>query len=302
MMKNSNKVSIIITTYDGLDNIERAVKSTLVQTYKNIEVIVVDDNGYGTDKQKETKKILSKWIESEKITYIAHEHNKNGSAARNTGWKASAGKYICFLDDDDYYMPEKVQEEVKLFENSNEEIQLVFCGILHRKNGFPDREEIAADLQYDLFTEFRFRMLPVCSSTIMVRRDRLERIGGFDESFARHQDWECIARILMDGGLALNVRKALVVKEQIGRNIPSNAKKTENCSNFFLKKMEPLIVKQTAKHQRKIYFDAYLLTAKVYFDEYNMKKVIEYSIKSKRPVYFFLRAAWHHYKKINNKF
>lgn len=302
MISNENKVSVIITTYDGVDSIVRAVKSAISQTYKNTEVIVVDDNGYGTDKQRETERLLSEFIRLKEIVYITHEHNRNGSAARNTGWKAATGKYICFLDDDDYYMPEKVHEEVQLFEKSGEKAQLIFCGILHKKMGFPDREEIGESVQYELFNGFKFRELPVCSSTIMVRRKRLDEIGGFDESFVRHQDWECIARILMDGGTSFNVKRALVVKEQVGRNIPSNAKKTEYCSNYFLEKMKPLIKNQGIKSQNKIYFDAYLLTAKVYFDEHNIRKVVEYSVKSKRPLYLFLRAAWHHYKKVKNKF
>ena len=94
-------VSIVIPTYGGSDCVKRAVDSCLSQSYSYLEIIVVDDNGEGTESQVKTYNSLSSLIESNKIRYICHEVNKNGSAARNTGVKASTGEYIALLDDDD---------------------------------------------------------------------------------------------------------------------------------------------------------------------------------------------------------
>ena len=124
---NMKKVSVIIPTHKGSKYIEDAVKSILNQTYQNIEIIVVDDNGLGTEEQKKTKDAINFYIESEKIKYIPHKTNRNGSVARNTGVKNSTGEYICLLDDDDEYYPEKVEKEVEAIEKLDDSWGMVYC-------------------------------------------------------------------------------------------------------------------------------------------------------------------------------
>lgn len=99
-------VSVIIPTYGGAEFLSRCVDSVLSQTYKNIEIIVVDDNGLDTPKQKETAIAMKKYSSLSNVKYVCHEVNKNGSAARNTGVKNSNGEYIALLDDDDVFLPE----------------------------------------------------------------------------------------------------------------------------------------------------------------------------------------------------
>ena len=101
------KVSVIIPTYKGSDNLIRAIKSVLNQTYKNIEIIVVDDNDENSIFRKENEERLKSFIDDNKIIYLKHKCNKNGAAARNTGLRKSSGAYITFLDDDDYFLYNK---------------------------------------------------------------------------------------------------------------------------------------------------------------------------------------------------
>ncbi|HBT4553067.1 TPA: glycosyltransferase family 2 protein, partial [Enterococcus faecium] len=82
------EVSIIIPSYKGSNEILIAVWGALSQTVTSKEIIVVDDNGIGTEEQIKTKEKLQKFIKENKIKYFAHEKNLNGSAARNTGIKA----------------------------------------------------------------------------------------------------------------------------------------------------------------------------------------------------------------------
>lgn len=89
--------SIIIPTYNRAKLLEIAIQSVIDQTYEDWELILVDDGS--TD---ETKNII-KGIKDPRIKYV-YQENKKQSAARNTGVKNSVGKYICFLDDDDYYL------------------------------------------------------------------------------------------------------------------------------------------------------------------------------------------------------
>lgn len=118
-----NLVSVIITTY-GRDNklIFDAINSVRNQTYKNIEIIVVDDNGIGTEAQKRNQDIFDK---EDDINYIANKNNSGAQVSRNVGILASKGEYIACLDDDDIWMPEKIEKQVAMIEKEN--LGLVFC-------------------------------------------------------------------------------------------------------------------------------------------------------------------------------
>ena len=95
-------VTAVITTHKRKpDVVERALKSVLKQTYDNIEVFVVDDNDPSFIERIATEEVMSQYENNPKVTYIQHEYNKNGSAARNTGWLHAKGKYITYIDDDD---------------------------------------------------------------------------------------------------------------------------------------------------------------------------------------------------------
>ena len=116
----SSLVSIVIPTFARPDNLVRAIESVLNQTYKPIEIIVVDDNGRGTLYQVETENVLKPYIYKNQIKYLTHEINKNGSAARNTGFRVSKGDYVCYLDDDDVFAPTKIEKQVARLEKDKE--------------------------------------------------------------------------------------------------------------------------------------------------------------------------------------
>ncbi len=103
-------VSVIIPTYNRANLVSRAIKSVLNQTYQDFEIIVVDDCS-----EDNTEEIVKSFNDS-RIRYIKHKKNKGGSAARNTGIKRARGKYIAFLDDDDEWLPSKLEKQIMLFE------------------------------------------------------------------------------------------------------------------------------------------------------------------------------------------
>ena len=98
---NEELVSVIIPTYKRSEMLPRAVESALNQTYSNIEVVVVDDNDPESTWRKDTSERMLQFKNDNRVKYICHEKNSNGSVARNTGIKNSAGSIIAFLDDDD---------------------------------------------------------------------------------------------------------------------------------------------------------------------------------------------------------
>ena len=296
-------VSIIITTYGDNPNIVKAVDSCLSQTYKNIEIIVVDDNGVNTKNQIITYNILKEYIERNQIIYIAHDVNKNASTARNTGIKRAKGRFISLLDGDDLYYERKIEEQMTAFENLSEDYGLVYCTLKDvLEDGAVEIHPAKADgfVLYDLL----MMNISVCTSNIMVRKEYLEKIKGFDESFARHQDWEMLARlatVCKFYGIPYigTLKKSRYVTKRF------NAEKSEIFRKHYWKTISKVMNNLSEKEQNLIWSHEYNEVAKLFFRAKNFKKVMFYIKKSKRPqdfVYALLTKPFRNIKiKINKK-
>ncbi|MDD3254179.1 MAG: glycosyltransferase family 2 protein [Lachnospiraceae bacterium] len=105
-------VSVLVPTYKRSDYITRALESIYTQTYRNIEVVVVDDNVPETEFHKKTLEVLSPYFERPNFKYVKTAGATGGGAARNFGLKHCTGDYIAFLDDDDRYLPDKIEKQL----------------------------------------------------------------------------------------------------------------------------------------------------------------------------------------------
>lgn len=240
-------VSVIIPSHGGGQYLERAVDSVLSQTYPNIEIIVVDDNGIGTPNQLSTQQIMQKYCSNENVKYVCHEVNKNGSAARNTGFKYSSGKYIALLDDDDEYLPEKIARQVVDIERLDDSYALVYCSnevILAGKT-----DVITKTRSGYLFYEVMKHEVTIGSDSLLIRRNVWEELKGFDESFRRHQDYEFTARVAHRYKVyaeAFIGFRYIVLK----RNSPKDLDTALQYRKHFIDKMMPYI-KTLPKRQQK---------------------------------------------------
>ena len=106
-----SKVSVIVATYRRDVTLQKAVESLVNQTYKNIEIIVVDDNAE-EEWNKKVQKSLAQYENDKRIIYIQNKENKGSAEGRNVGILAASGEYITFLDDDDLYLPNKIQNQL----------------------------------------------------------------------------------------------------------------------------------------------------------------------------------------------
>ena len=229
----SELVSIIIPTYKGHRYVGRAIKSVQNQTYSNIEIIVVDDNGMGSEEQIKTQKVLEPFLTDERIHYVVHNVNKNGSAARNTGVRNSKGKYIALLDDDDEYLPEKIQMEVNAFSEMDDSWGMVYCS--SDKNACIQKK--SGDLLYDLL----LHTVVIGSNSFLVRRQIWETLDGFDESFKRHQDFEFTARVAAICKIKGLNECGFIYNADIGRNKAKNIEQLKEHRAHYINKMLPLI-------------------------------------------------------------
>lgn len=180
-------VSVIIPTYKSGDTLCRAIQSVLDQTYDNIEVIVVDDNNPDTPERASTEELMSRFQTEPKVQYIKHELNKNGSAARNTGFRHSSGEYLCFLDDDDYFLKDKLQLQVDYLQ-SNHQYEANYCWRIDRG------KDVCGKYTGDLTKEILTLEFSPVTSAIMITSKAYRALNGFDESYRRHQDFEFMLR------------------------------------------------------------------------------------------------------------
>lgn len=204
-------VSVVIPTYKRPDKLPRAINSVLNQTIKDIEVIVVDDNNPDTDGRLMTEKIMSEYRSNPRVHYLKHPFNKNGSAARNTGAKASKSRYIAFLDDDDEFLTNKIELQIKCLSNKGEDWAVCYSKYYTKKeNSRPvaSRENSEGNLYFEALSQ---KICLAAGSNLLVKRTAFEEVGGFDESFVRNQDHELLTKLLKRFKIAYSSQPGLIV-------------------------------------------------------------------------------------------
>lgn len=144
MIKNNELVSVIIPVYKVESYLKRAVDSVIAQTYGNIEIILVDDGS-----PDNCGKICDEYAEQDARIFVIHKQNGGISNARNAGLGVSHGKYICFVDSDDWLETTYVESMVDAFEKHG--VDLVACGV-HKtdrpKAKIDDTEEVIIKDKY----------------------------------------------------------------------------------------------------------------------------------------------------------
>lgn len=179
-------VSVIIPTYQRANLVVEAIASVLAQTYQDYEIIVVNDGS--TDN---TQAVLAQF--NDRIIAI-HQSNQGLSAARNTGIKASSGKYIAFLDDDDRWLPEKLAKQVPILE-MKPKVGLVCSNIFRcdTQGRVVDEMPPAPKLRVS-WVLFQKNFIFVL--TVLLRRACLDEVGLFDETLTSCEDYDLWLRII----------------------------------------------------------------------------------------------------------
>jgi len=262
------KISIIIPTYNYAQYICEAIESVLNQTYKDFEIIVVDDGS--TDN---TKEVIKPYLN--KIKYI-YQQNSGPSSARNRGIKEAKGEYIAFLDADDIWLAQKLELQIKFMEKEKE-VGLIFSdmilfnekGII--KNSFlkeklffnklsikplSSTEKVIYDNVFNALLQENF----IPTNTVIVKKECFNKVGFFDETLFSVEDRDMWLRIGLFYDIGF-INFPLVLTRFHETNISANQelalksrlkvmKKFLNYSNLPIKSKK--IIKQTIN---KIYFD-----------------------------------------------
>ena len=212
---NHPLISIIIPTYNRWTFLLQAVESVFKQTFSDYELIVIDDGS--TDGTGEGLKPYEN-----RLQYI-YQENRGVSAARNTGLQAARGDWIAFLDSDDYWLPAKLETQVRFFAENPQALicQTEEIWIRHGRRVNPHKKH--RKFSGDIFSPSLIRCI-VSPSAVMIRREFLSQIGPFDESLPACEDYDLWLRISCRFPVFL-IEEPLVVKQgghpdQLSRRIP----------------------------------------------------------------------------------
>jgi len=198
-----SRVSVIIPTCGRPALLASAIRSVLGQSFQDFEIIVIDD---GQDIKSET---VVKELGDERIRYMSNPQKLGGAATRNRGIKEAGSPLIAFLDDDDEWLPEKLETQVTRLADTSPQLGFCFSAV---KNIYDNREEVTQveegvrDYHEIALTRFKGFL----TSSLLVKKEVFEKVGGFDESFPSHQEAELILRIT-EHYQGLGINKPLVL-------------------------------------------------------------------------------------------
>jgi glycosyltransferase involved in cell wall biosynthesis len=186
-----SRVSIIIPAYNAEEYIAEAVESVLAQSFRDLECIVVDDGSIDR-----TGEIVRGF--GERVRYIRQE-NAERSAARNRGIAEASGDYIGFLDADDILLPEKLKEQ-GAFLDAHPGYDVVYSRVAYfRDNGERRFYRVRRATPSGDILPFLIWSNFITMNSPLFRRGAVERVGGFNVSLCRYEDWDFLLRLALSG-------------------------------------------------------------------------------------------------------
>lgn len=270
---SDKKVTVIIPTFDRCDYLVSAIDSALNQTINNIDILVIDDN-IDPQKNNEAKKICSE----KKVKYIKNYRSKGGCGARNSGALIAETEFIAFLDDDDYWLPEKLEKQLALI-SKHPYAAGTYCS--HYK--LIEEQQILAPSKLDT-TEINHEQLikgkcPASTSLILIKRKALIEAGLFDETLPSFQDYDMWLRATMYGPLLPLSERLTVIRHHVRERVSINIHKRMTGLSLISRKLSLNDKSTTEFNKTKNLFKSYAYTenakiSKKYF------KTLYYQIKS----------------------
>jgi glycosyltransferase involved in cell wall biosynthesis len=184
------KVSVIIPTFNRAEFLHSAITSVLNQTFQDFEILVIDDAS-----EDQTQEVVNRFHDT-RITYLHHEANRGEACARNSGIVNSKGEFIAFLDDDDSWLPDKLNLQVNMLNGSNAKIGLIYSGfrVIDGKSKMILSDRIP-DKRGEVYENILYGNFVGTPSTVILRRDCINKVGLFDRNIAYGLDHDLWIRI-----------------------------------------------------------------------------------------------------------
>jgi len=261
-------VSVIIPTYNSLQYICKAIDSVLAQTYKNIEIIVVDDGS--TD---DTMLILKKY--ESKIAIIS-QANRGPSIARNVGIVKAKGDYITFLDSDDLWLPEKLEKQID-FIKANPNVKFVNCcaAVYNMKT---DKNEKIPKLNYPKKILLKKLLIKNCVGDLpgwFIAKECFDKVGLFDETLAVAEDWDLALRICREFEYGVVDEPLIVIQQREGSQSYFGSKNLENELRFLNKIFSSKEINADFLIKGKTYSYRYFCAAWAYYSQGDLNNALK---------------------------
>lgn len=192
-MNKSEKVACVLVTYRReVQIVERALKSIVNQTYSNLDIAVVNDYPEDLELSNQLKEMVGNYPN---VKYISYAHNSGACVARNAGARATEGKYIAYLDDDDEWVLDKIEKQVARIESGH--YGMVYGPFYLERDG---KQQITHNQTLDGNV---LEALLSCNfiggtSVPLIRKDIVDALGGFDQELQSSQDYDLWIRIAAD--------------------------------------------------------------------------------------------------------
>jgi glycosyltransferase involved in cell wall biosynthesis len=226
MQKNNPSISIIIPCYNHGAYLLEAIDSVLASTFRDFEIIVVDD---GSDEAK-TISALSEINRPQ--TFVMHQENRGLSAARNAGISLSSGKYILCLDADDMISPTLLEKSFHVLENCPK------TGVVATPpQHFGDQNYIWRPIPFSFYQLLRENLL---HATCLFRGNIWKAVGGYDENMRTGcEDWEFWIRVAKAGWKFTQIDEPLFLYRKDGKSMVSETVKRRHEIFSYIKRKHP---------------------------------------------------------------
>lgn len=278
------KVSVIIPTHNRAEFLSCAIESVLRQTFTDLEIIVSDDKS--TDHTQE----VVKGFKDSRIKYISNDGHNGPSTTRNKGILASEGEYIAFLDDDDEWLPDKLQRQIEILDKSQPNI----CGVysnrlfIERTTGKiisdnPGAKILKGNLLYQLIIKN-----PISTPTVVVRKSCLDEAGLFDETISYMEDRDLWIRLSMHWDFEYIPKPLVKVYVNGNKHLSQNLEGQTEAREKILERYKHLF-----KSNKKSWGELYLCLGAQYCQLKEMKKGRKNIIKG-IIIYPFIKIAYFH--------
>lgn len=188
-------VSVIIPTYNRKHTLKRCIDSVLSQTYRNFEIIIVDD--CSTDGTSEYVQELYGDVTDINIVYVRNDNNVGAGACRNIGVSYANGEFIAFHDSDDEWYPDKLAKQMERFLKCNHKVGAVYCSFYMNGENSVSYPPVNVDIMHKSGHVFNMLLINplVGMITLIVRKSIFVELGGFNEQLNSLEDYELTIRI-----------------------------------------------------------------------------------------------------------
>ena len=255
-----DKVSVIIPTYRRpREMVKRAVDSVAAQTYKNIEIVLVDDNAAPENiKEREAVFALAAEYDVTLLTLVTNPAPCGGAVSRNNGIAASAGDYITFLDDDDRYLPDKIEKQLAYMKENELDMCFTELRLVNSAEKTVDYREFSKIPSFDMETLLKYHLMHNITGTptFMYKRELIERIGGFEDVRVSQEYYLMMKTIQADAKIGYYTGCGVVAYRHGGPTISSGKTKIiwEKKLYKFKQKYFDLLTKKEQRYVRFRYY------------------------------------------------